>query len=97
MNPISYKMDYNTQYSILQIKKLKSSYKYVVALSNLGVYYTWKNIRTSYKNNKYQLQHRIINLNYLMDLILCQMFKIIPVIPSKNMQHLLIIFKSNIY
>ena len=27
-----------------------------VALSNLSMYYTWKNITKSYKNNKYQLQ-----------------------------------------
>ena len=26
-----------------------------VALSNLGIYYTWKNIKNSYKNNKYKI------------------------------------------
>ena len=31
---------------------LKRSDKYV-ALSNLSKYYTWKNIRKSYKNNKF--------------------------------------------
>ena len=37
-----------------------------IALSNLSIYYTWKNIRSSYNNNnlKYQLQHGMINLNY---------------------------------
>ena len=31
-------------------KNLKRSDKYV-ALSNLSIYYTWKNIKKSYKNN----------------------------------------------
>ena len=26
-----------------------------VALSNLSIYYTWKNIKTSYKNNKFKV------------------------------------------
>ena len=33
---------------------LKRSYKYV-ALSNLSIYYTWKNIKKSYKNNKFKI------------------------------------------
>ena len=33
---------------------LKRSDKYV-ALSNLNIYYTWKNIRKSYKNNKFKI------------------------------------------
>ena len=33
---------------------LKRSDKYV-ALSNLSIYYTWKNIKTSYKNNKFKI------------------------------------------
>ena len=32
---------------------LKGSDKYV-ALSNLSIYYTWKNIKKSYKNNKFK-------------------------------------------
>ena len=31
---------------------LKRSDKYV-ALSNLSIYYTWKNIKNSYENNKF--------------------------------------------
>ena len=27
----------------------------VVALSNLSIYYTWKNIRSSYNNNKFKI------------------------------------------
>ena len=39
-----------------------------IALSNLSIYYTWQNIKKSYKNNqfKYPLQHGMKNLNYLM-------------------------------
>ena len=33
---------------------LKSSDKYV-AFSNLSIYYTWKNIKKSYKNNKFKI------------------------------------------
>ena len=33
---------------------LKGSDKYV-ALSNLSIYYTWKNIKKSYKNNKFEI------------------------------------------
>ena len=34
--------------------KLKRSDKYV-ALSNLSIYYTWKNIKKSYKNSKFKI------------------------------------------
>ena len=33
---------------------LKRSDKYV-ALSNLSIYYTWKNTKTLYKNNKFKI------------------------------------------
>ena len=47
---------------------LKRKDKYV-ALSNLSIYYTWGNIKRSYKiiNLKNQLQYGIKSLNYLMD------------------------------
>ena len=51
----------------------------VIALSNLSTYYMWKNIKSSTItiNLKYLHQHGTINLNYLMDHILYQIFKII--------------------
>ena len=57
---------------------LRRKYKYI-ALSILTIYYTWKNIKKSYKNNKFsiQLQHGMKNLNYLTDRILYQIFRII--------------------
>ena len=33
---------------------LKKSDKYVT-LSNLSIYYTWKNLKMSYKNNKFKI------------------------------------------
>ena len=50
---------------------LKRKTKYI-GLSNLSIYYTWENIKMSYKNSylKFQLHHAMKNLNYLMDHIL---------------------------
>ena len=57
---------------------LKRSDKYV-ALSNLSIYYAWKNIKKSCKNNKFKISPPSWNekLNYLMDHILHQMFMIV--------------------
>ena len=43
-----------------------------IALSNLSIQDTYKNIKKSYKNNrfKYELKHGTKSLNYLMDHIL---------------------------
>ena len=51
----------------------------VIPLSNLSIYYTWKNIKahTITINLKYLHQHGMINLNYQMDHIQYQIFKII--------------------
>ena len=42
-----------------------------IALSHFSIYYTWKNIKTSYGNKKFKMWKRtwVKNLNYLMDLI----------------------------
>ena len=55
-----------------KINFLKSEYG---ALSTLSIYYTWKNIKKSYKNNELKTS------NYLINLILYQTFKIILSIP----------------
>ena len=51
----------------------------IIALPNLSIYYTLKNIKTHRItiNLKNLHQHGMTNLNYLMDHILCQIFKII--------------------
>ena len=61
-----------------------------VALSNLSIYYTRKNIKSSY-NLKYLLQRGMKNLSYLMDLIQYQIFKIILNILKKNTVKVLMI------
>ena len=49
-----------------------------IALSNLSIYYTWKNITHTITINLKNLhQHGMINLNYQMDRILYHKFKII--------------------
>ena len=49
-----------------------------IVSSNVSIYYTWKKIKGSYNNNqfKYQLQLGMVNLNYQVDHILYQIFKI---------------------
>ena len=42
---------------------LKRSDKYV-ALSNLSIYYTWKNIKKSYKNNTFRISSPIWNKEF---------------------------------
>ena len=56
---------------------LKKSDKYV-SLSNLSIYYTWKNIKKSYKNNKLKISAPTWNeeVEFLIDHILYQIFKI---------------------
>ena len=57
---------------------LKKSDKYI-ALSNFSVYYTWKIIRKSYKNNKFKISTPTWNGTFELPdgLILYQIFKII--------------------
>ena len=70
---------------------LKRSDKYVPLL-NLRIYYTWKNIRNHTKtiNLKYLGQRGMKNLNYLMQHILHQTFKIILSISSKTMKPIIL-------
>ena len=42
---------------------LKRSDKYV-AFSNLSIYYAWKNIKKSYKNNKFNISYPIWNKEF---------------------------------
>ena len=59
-------------------KKINSSDKYI-SFSNLSIYYTQKNIMTNtFKNNTFKVSAPT-------DQILCQIFKIISITPSKNM------------
>ena len=53
--------------------------KKVIALSNLSIYYTWKNIKSPYNNNICKISALTWNdnLNFQMDVIPYQIFKII--------------------
>ena len=57
-----------------------------MALTNLSIYYTWKNIKsvTRISNNKFLLQLEMILLIYKNDVILLQTFKITLNLSSKN-------------
>ena len=59
-----------------------------MALTNLTIYYTWKNIKSAYKNSnlKFLLQPEMMNLIYLMDYILYQTFQITLSTPLKNIK-----------
>ena len=50
---------------------LRRKYNYI-ALSRISIYHTWKNIKKSYKNNKFKILAPTLmeNLNCLMDQIL---------------------------
>ena len=56
--------------------RIKDKY---IALSNLSIYYTWKNIKKFYKNNKFEISAPTWNEEFElpMDHILYQIFKII--------------------
>ena len=64
---------------------LKISDKYVAPL-DLSIYYIWKNVKKSCKNNKFKISAPTWNeeLNYLMDQILDQILKIILSISYKK-------------
>ena len=66
--------------------------KKIIALSNLSLYYTWKNMKSSYKNNKFKISAPTWNDEFElpMDHILHQIFKIILSIFKKNMEKILI-------
>ena len=57
---------------------LRRKGKYI-ALSNLSIYYTWTNIKNSYRNNKFEISDPTWNEEFelLDEPILYQIFKII--------------------
>ena len=82
-----------SEYRVLVLKltdklDLRSG-KTSVALSNLSIYYTWKNIKSSSItiSLKYLLQHGVMNFNYQTDHIQYQIFKIILSIFLRNSEN----------
>ena len=57
-----------------------------MALANLSIYYTWKNIKSECNNNKFKISAPtgVILLIYMMVLILLRTFRIILNFSSKN-------------
>ena len=55
-----------------------------MALANLSICYTWKNIKSEYNNNKIKIS--VPTLVYLVVLILLKVFRIILNLSSKNMK-----------
>ena len=53
-----------------------------VALADLSIYHTWKNIKSEYNNNKFKISAPV----YLMVLILLLIYKISWNLSSKNMK-----------
>ena len=83
-------------YSNFQIKiNLKRSDKYVV-LSNLSIYYTWKNIKKSSKDNTFKISTPTWNEEFELPDGLCSVSDIQDYFEYilKNMEQLLIIFRN---
>ena len=69
---------YRFKYDLIDKLDLRNPNKNM-ALANLRIYYTWKNVKSIYNNNKFKYQHLIgmKRLICLMDRIIYQKYKII--------------------
>ena len=50
--------------NLLDKISLKRSDKYVVLNINFSIYYTWKNIKKSYKNNRFKISASTVNKEF---------------------------------
>ena len=66
------------KYDLIDKLDLKNPNKNM-ALGNLSIYYTWKNVKSTYNDNNLKYQHLLgmKPLIYLMDRIIYQKYKII--------------------
>ena len=66
------------KYDLIDKLDLKNPNKNM-ALGNLSIYYTWKNVKSTYNNNKFKISAPTWNetFDYLMDRIIYQKYKII--------------------
>ena len=73
--------------SLVDKRNLKNLNKNI-ALGNLSIYFTWKNIKSAYSNNNFKISAPIWNdtLICLMFLILLLMFSTTLNLSSKNMK-----------
>ena len=51
---------YKFKYHLIDKLDLKNPYKNM-ALANLGIYYTWKNVQSTYNNNKFKISAPTLN------------------------------------
>ena len=67
----------------------------LLRINFISLYYTWKNIKNSYKNNEFKISAptSIEGLEWLEGHILYQIFKIILSISSRNLRQLQIIIQ----
>ena len=77
------------KYDLIDKLDLKNPSKNM-ALANLSIYYTWKNIKSTYNNNNLTYQHQLgmKHLTCLMDSTIYQKYKIILNIYLKNTKQL---------
>ena len=75
--PHRFKLDLTDKFNLKDPKKN-------MALANLSIYYTWKNIKSEYNNNRFKTSAPMILLIYLMVLILLQISKITLNLSSRN-------------
>ena len=66
-----------------------------IALANLSIYYTWKNIKSEYNNNnpKYLLQLGMMNLVYLTDLIFVSEYILNTSSKNTKLLQIILLFK----
>ena len=66
------------KYDLIDKLDLKNPNKNM-ALANLSIYYTWKNVKSTYNNNKFKISHQLgmEHLTCLMDRIIYQKYKTI--------------------
>ena len=87
-----------SEYHVLVLKltdklNLKRGQK-SITLSNLSIYYSWKNIKSSYKNNKFKISAPAWSDEFQMDHIQYQIFRIILSIFLRNIMKVLITHQS---
>ena len=77
------------KYDLIDKLDFKNPNKNMV-LGSLSIYYTWKNVKSTYNNNKFKISAPTWNETFdlPMDRIIYQKFKIILNISLKNMKQL---------
>ena len=75
--PHRFRLDLTDKYNLKDPKKN-------IALANLSIHHTWKNIKSEYHNNKFKTSAPIWNGTFNLVLILLQTFKITLNLSSKN-------------